>query len=320
MNESSFNNFFERGQIADAGSKIICWFSGGITSAAACKLAIGLFGKENCRSIFMDTGNEDYDTYRFKNDCEKWFGIPIETITGLTDDKFPTIQSVWRHYKSLNVANGAICSSTLKRDVRLKWQKENDYSYQVFGFDIDEPKRAKGMTMNYVEARAIYPLLMHALTKKNCIDLVLEAGIKIPRAYELGFHNNNCLKTMCIQGGIGYWQKIERDMPEKFDDMADMEHELTDLKGEPVTMLKDQAKDGGLLFLKPHPDYPNVKDISMKKGREPKPLMDCNGFGCAVNDLMPRNETEFEINYQTELFIDMIEKKEGEKKIIKTGK
>jgi hypothetical protein len=281
--------------------KIICWWSGGITSAVACKMAIDLFDKDKCRSIFIDTGNEDYDTYRFKDDCEKWFGIPIETITGL-GDKFPTIQSVWRHYKSLNVANGAICSSTLKRDVRLKWQKENDYEYQVFGFDIDEPKRAKGMTTNYPEAKAIYPLLMHGMTKKMCIDLVADAGIEIPRAYQLGFQNNNCLKTMCIQGGIGYWQKVQRDMPDKFDTMADMEHELTNLKGEPVTMLKDQSKGGGLVFLKPHKDYPNIKDISMMQGREPKPLMDCNGFGCAVNDFMPINQTDKEINFQTELF------------------
>ena len=74
---------------------------------------------------------------------------------------------------------------------------------------------------------------------------------------------------MCIQGGIGYWQKVQREMPEKFEAMAKMEHELTNLKGKPVTMLKDQAKGGGLLFLKPHPDYPEVKHIGMKKGREP---------------------------------------------------
>ena len=265
--------------------KIICWWSGGVTSAVACKIAIDLYGKENCQSIFIDTGNEDYDTYRFKTDCEKWFGIPIETITGLSKGKFPTIQSVWRHYKSLNVANGAICSSTLKRDVRLKWQKNNEYRYQVFGFDIDEPKRAKSMTRNYESAKAIYPLLFHGMSKTMCIDLLFENKIDVPRAYKLGFHNNNCLKTMCIQGGIGYWQKVQRDMPKKFDTMADIEHELTDLKGEPVTMLKDQAKNGGLLFLKPHPKYPKVKDISMKKGREPKPLMDCNGFGCAVDEM-----------------------------------
>ena len=282
--------------------KIICWWSGGITSAVACKLAIDLYGKENCKSIFIDTGNEDYDTYRFKDDCEKWFGIEIKTITGLTKDKFPTIQSVWRHYKSLNVANGAICSSTLKRDVRLKWQKNNYFKYQVFGYDIDEPKRAKSMTRNYIEAKAIYPLLMYGLTKENCIDIVEEAGIKTPRAYKLGFKNNNCLQTMCIQGGIGYWQKVQRDMPDKFDVMADMEHELTELKGQPVTMLKDQSKGGGLVFLKPHKDYPTIKDISMMKGREPKPLFECNGLGCTINDLQELNDTDKEINFQVELF------------------
>ena len=202
------------------------------------------------------------------------------------------------------MANGAICSSTLKRDVRLKWQKEHkdEFGYQVFGFDIEEPKRAKAMTMNYPNAKPIYPLLLHGTSKKMCLDIVSEAGIEVPRAYKLGFQNNNCLKTMCIQGGIGYWQKVRRDMPDKFEAMADMEHELTDLKGQPVTMLKDQAKGGGLLFLKPHPEYPEVKDISMKKGVEPKPLLDCNGFGCAVNDLMPINKTEHEINYQASLF------------------
>jgi len=282
--------------------KIICWWSGGITSAVACKIAIDHYGKEKCRSIFIDTGNEDYDTYRFKKDCEKWYGIEIESITGLSKEKFPTIQSVWRHYKSLNVANGAICSSTLKRDVRLKWQKENHYKHQVFGFDIDEPKRAKGMKINYLKAKAIYPLLLFAYSKKDCLNIVEQAGIKVPLAYVLGFKNNNCLKTMCIQGGIGYWQKVRKDMPEKFETMAAMEHELTDLKGEAVTMLKDQSKGGGLVFLKPHKDYPEIKDISMMKGREPKPLMECNGFGCAVNDLQPKNETEKEINYQTSLF------------------
>ena len=54
--------------------KIICWWSGGITSAVACKIALDLFKDKNeCIVIMIDTGNEDDDTYRFKTDCEKWF-------------------------------------------------------------------------------------------------------------------------------------------------------------------------------------------------------------------------------------------------------
>lgn len=268
----------------------IAWWSGGVTSAVACKLAIDLFG--SVRIIFIDTLNEDEDTYRFKDDCEKWYGLPIETMR---NEKYGSIEDVWIKYKSLNVANGAICSSELKRKVRLDFEKNNIFDYQVFGFDIDEPKRAKAMTLNYPAAKSIYPLLLFGYDKSKCISILTEAGIEIPRAYKLGFNNNNCLNTGCVQGGIGYWQKMKRDFPDKFENMANMEHKLTHLKGQPVTMLKDQKTDQ-LVFLKPHPDYPLLKDLSMMRGREPKPLTDCNGY-CGINDLETKSKTEQEINY-----------------------
>jgi len=283
-------------------NKIICWWSGGVTSAVTCKLCIDIYGIENVRLIFIDTFNEDEDTYRFKKDCEKWYDKEIETITRI-GKKYDKIQDVWYKYKSLNVAGGAVCSSELKRELRKEWEKENTYKAQAFGFDVDEIRRVKSMTNNYRQtAKPIFPLLMFGYTKKDCVEIILEDGLKLPNAYVLGFLNNNCLKTGCVQGGIGYWQKMGRDIPSNFDAMAQIEHDLTDLKGEPVTMCKDQSRGGGLVFLKPHPDYPNIKDISMMKGREPKPLMDCNGLACGVTDLDERNPTENEINYQTELF------------------
>ena len=61
--------------------KIICWCSGGITSAVACKIALDLFKDKNeCRVVMIDTQNEDDDTYRFLLDCEKWYGQKIEII------------------------------------------------------------------------------------------------------------------------------------------------------------------------------------------------------------------------------------------------
>lgn len=112
-----------------------------------------------------------------------------------------------------------------------------------------------------------------------------DARIEIPEMYKMGYTNNNCWQTGCVQGGIGYWQKIQREEPEKFERMAEVEHDLTKLKGEPVTILKDQGKGGGLVFLKPHPDYPHMKDISMMKGRPVEPIVECNGF-CGTYDLM----------------------------------
>lgn len=275
---------------------IICWFSGGVTSAVAIHLCIQIFGLERCRIIFIDTKNEDEDTYRFLKDCEKWYGKKIEW---LTNEEYNCIQEVWFKYKGLNFANGAICSSELKRAMRLYFEKNNYYVMQDFGFDIKEPKRAENMTNNYPKSKCIYPLLMFGWTKKRCIEELNNYGIKIPRAYDWGFNNNNCLQTGCVQGGIGYWQLYGKMFPDRFDNMAKIEHELTDLKGKPVTMIRVTGKEKREpLFLKPHPDYPDLPKFSDQKGRPPKPLTECNGF-CSVNDGI-KNETVNEINYLEE--------------------
>lgn len=293
----------------DYQKKIICWWSGGITSAVACKLAIDLYGVESCQIIMLDTRNEHEDTYRFKSDCEKWYGKEIELISAF-GDKYESIHDVWYRSRSLNVANGAICSSILKRDLRINWQKQNTFKHQVFGFEFTKKEfnRALSVSKNYPEAKALFPLLMLGYDKHKCIEIVESAGIKVPDSYLLGFNNNNCLGTGCVQGGIGYWQKMHREFPEKYNAMAKVEHDLTDLRGYQVTMCKDQSEAAqslenpkdALLFLLPHPDFPQNKTVLDVKGREPKPLMDCNGIGCAVNDLNPVNNTANELNYQPE--------------------
>ena len=281
---------------------IVCWWSGGITSAVACKLAIDLFGKKRCKIIMIDTKNEDRDTYRFKKDCEKWYKLPIEIITAI-DNEYESIEDVWIKYKSLNVSTGAICSTELKRKVREKWQLTNTYNHQIFGFEFLKKEfiRAIGLNINHPKAKGIFPLLMMGLDKDDCVEIVKNAKIRIPRTYELGFKNNNCFGTGCVQGGIGYWQKMQQEFPDKFEKMANLEHLLTNLKGRPVTMLKDQsesAKQNGniLVFLKKHLDYPQMKCIDDMPKCKVEPLFDCNGF-CGINDLSKRNPTELEINF-----------------------
>jgi len=296
-------------------NKIIAWWSGGITSAVACKVAIDLYGKENCRIIMIDTCNEHPDTYRFKEDCSKWYGIKIETISEV-GASYESIQDVWLRHKSLNVAHGAICSTQLKRKARENFQKENEFEFQVFGFEFDKKEfnRALSLKMNHPKAKSIYPLLMLGYDKDDCIKIVTDAGIDIPVMYKMGFRNNNCFNTGCVQGGIGYWQKMKIEFPEKFDAMAEMEHKLTELKGEPVTMLKEQSGeakkkviDSGVkwkqfIFLKKHHLYPELKCIDDMPKQEVKPLFECNGF-CGVNDLDERSSTEKEINYiQMDIF------------------
>ncbi len=281
---------------------IIAWWSGGVTSAVTCKLCIDLYGKDRVRIVFIDTKNEHDDTYRFLQDCEKWYGIPTETISS----EYDSIESVWRTYLSLNTAHGAVCSTILKRRVREDWQTNNSWTYQAFGFDLKEAHRAASMTLNNPKVKGIYPLLLLGLLKKDCIKIIEEAGISLPIPYLNGYSNNNCDKTGCVQGGIGYWQKRQREEYDKFYRMAMREHELTNLKGEPVTICKDQSEEakskGGYVavFLLPHPNYPNIKDISMFKGREPEPLVECNGF-CSLDDLKPKkgrnSKNQYTINF-----------------------
>lgn len=270
--------------------KILAWWSGGITSAVACKIVIDQYGKDCVDVVFIDTMNEHPDTYRFLMDCEQWYDKPIKSIK---NPNYTDIREVWLKYLSLNVANGAICSSELKRATRIKYQKEHDYDHQVFGFEFGrkEFNRAESMKLNYPDSKPIFPLLQMGMYKEDCIKYVQDAGIEVPMTYKMGYNNNNCFQTGCVQGGIGYWQQIKRQEPEKFYRMAVWEHLLTDLKGEPVTMLRDRGQGkSGKLFLVPHPDYPDINDISQKKGRPTEPLMECNGF-CGLDDLNKNENT-----------------------------
>ena len=266
---------------------IICWWSGGITSAIACKITIDLYGKDRCRVIYIATHNEDEDTERFKADCENLYDLGIEEISAIGEGKkYSSIEDVWYDFESLNVAHGAICSSELKRQVRLDFQRKTEYTHQVFGFEIEEVNRAKNIKKNYPKSMPIFPLLMFGLSKKDCIKKMEQYGIEVPRMYRLGFNNNNCFNTGCVQGGVGYWKKIQKEYPDKFEKMAKVEHDLTNLKGKPVTCLKDQSKVAKAtgrtnVFLKNHPDYPEYKSINDMKGRPVENLMDCNGF-CGI--------------------------------------
>lgn len=261
---------------------VIAWWSGGGDSAWTCYLCLKWFGKDNVRVVFIDTRNEGDDTQRFKKDCEDWYGVDIETISSTRWDK---IQDIWRHYGSLNVATGAICSTVLKRMVRQDFQNKNNFSYQAFGYDITEIDRCLGMKINNPDSKPIFPVVYELMDKGASLKAITKLGIQVPTSYKKGYHNNNCEKTGCVKGGIGYWQKRKIDYPDEFEEMAALEHELTDANGYQTTICKDQSKEAKkldkrlqLVFLKPHPGYANNKDLSMMTGRHPEPLMECNGF------------------------------------------
>ena len=266
-------------------TRVIAWFSGGITSAVACLWAVQTF--KNVVVVFQDTQNEDDDTERFIKDCENLYGRPIIRISKFHEAGWQgkRIEDIWYFWQSLNTAHGAICSTTLKREVREAFQNlKTDYA-QVFGFDKNELKRHLNMRRNYPEINVISPLVDLGMSKADCARLFSSLKIALPDAYKFGFQNNNCLKTGCVRGGIGYWQKYGEVFPDRFKSMAQRERDLTESKGGPVTILRDQtkARKGEPIFLEPNPLYPQYQHLGMKKGREPESLVECNGF-CSTQD------------------------------------
>lgn len=198
--------------------EIIAWFSGGITSAVACKLTA--LKHQNARIVYIHINSHHEDSIRFKNDCEAWYGKKIETFQSLKyADQFEVIEKT----KYVNGANGARCTLELKKKVRERIEKEINFSNQVWGFEFEKKQvnRAIRWMEQYPQTNSLFPLIENKLTKNECAGIIQSAGIEIPEMYKLGYSNNNCIG--CVKGGAGYWNKIRVDFPNIFDRMAKTE-------------------------------------------------------------------------------------------------
>ena len=202
--------------------KVICWFSCGVTSAIATRLALSEFKNSEVLIYFIETGQEHPDSIRFLRDCERWFDHDIKIVRS---SHYSSAWDVWEKTKFLNGTTGARCTLELKKKVRWSLEdKLGTWSSQVFGFDATERKRAVRFNEQYPKAKAVYPLINHCLTKSECMAILNSAGIEIPAMYGLGFPNNNCIG--CVKGGMGYWNLIRKEFPDTFNRMAKLERTI----------------------------------------------------------------------------------------------
>ena len=106
--------------------------------------------------------------------------------------------------------------------------------------------------------------------------MVAAAGIELPRMYRLGYHNANC--PDCQKGGEGYWNKIRKDFPERFDAMAD----LQDVLGEGSYFFQDRTTGKRI----------SLRILSPTAGRfRDEPPMEC-GAVCEMPDGVATNDPE----------------------------
>lgn len=243
----------------------IAWFSAGITSAVACKLAVEQF--EDVELYYIHIGTAHEDNARFITDCEQWIGKKINIVSNQKGykDQFDVI----RKTKYVNGASGARCTLELKKKVRQQLEDELQYDNQVFGFEYSpkEINRAIRFKEQHPHTNPLFPLIDARLTKDECAGILLAAGIELPVMYKLGYSNNNCIG--CVKGKKGYWNKIRQDFPEVFAEMAAAEREVG------ATCIKEDLPGGGS-------ERVYLDELEPERGRIPTAVIPACGMFCQV--------------------------------------
>jgi hypothetical protein len=236
-------------------TRVVCWFSAGAASAVATKLT--LTEHPDATIAYTDPGSEHPDNARFLDDCEQWFGRPIQR---LRSEKYRDTWQVWEERRFLVSPAGALCTTELKKKVRFAFQRPDDV--QVFGYTAEEKHRADRFRDQNPGVDLRTPLIERGLTKDDCLAMIERVGIELPAMYALGYRNNNCIG--CPKGGMGYWNKIRRDFPEVFDRMARLERDIG------ASVLREQASIAPLV------DVPGEReraaDHFVTRTRDGKPL------------------------------------------------
>ena len=80
----------------------IGWFSCGVTSAVACKLAVEKYGKDNVELYYIVIDSAHWDNERFIRDCEKWIGTKVIKVQS---EKFSDQFEVIKKQKYINVCD-----------------------------------------------------------------------------------------------------------------------------------------------------------------------------------------------------------------------
>lgn len=190
----------------------IVWFSCGVASACAAKLATE---RGACWVVYCDTSLDEHpDNRRFMADVERWIG---QHVTVIKSDLYDTADDVFVATAYMSGINGAKCTTELKKIPRLRFEQPGDV--HMFGFTADEQRRIDNFEANNPELYLEWILRDAGLTKADCHAMVTAAGIETPAMYRLGYKNNNC--RGCVKAtSPAYWNMIRHDFPEMFAERA----------------------------------------------------------------------------------------------------
>jgi 3'-phosphoadenosine 5'-phosphosulfate sulfotransferase (PAPS reductase)/FAD synthetase len=179
---------------------IVSWFSAGVSSAVATKLAIAKIDK----ILYTHIEDQHPDTLRFVKDCETWFGKPIEILQSpLKTVENACLAAGGKGY--INGIGGAACTRLLKRKVRKQWEYEQPVDEKltyIWGMDYNESDRCYRLQDSMPEQDHVFPLVEQQVSKEQAHKILTASNIKRPAMYDIGYSNNNCVG--CVKGGKGY--------------------------------------------------------------------------------------------------------------------
>lgn len=206
------------------GDVIAVWFSCGAASAVAAKETLRRYRDvATIRILNNPVAEEDEDNRRFLFDVENWLRVRIETVL---NSKWPeaSAEEVWAKRRGMSFPNGAPCTVELKKQARQEWERDNRADWHVLGFTADEKKRHERFVLS--ERENVLPVLIEGgITKQDCYDILRDAGLRLPRIYEMGYPNANCIG--CVKAtSPTYWNHVRAVHPEVFDRRASQSREL----------------------------------------------------------------------------------------------
>lgn len=228
---------------------IAVWFSCGAASAVAAKKTLELYPDAKVSILNNPIKEEDGDNRRFLRDVEAWLGHPIQEVT---HPAYPDAScvDVWEERSFMSGPTGAPCTMILKKKARQLWENENKPDFTVLGFTSEETGRAERFKLTERDT-LLTPLIDLSITKQDCFDILLSAGIDLPSIYKRGFPNANCIG--CVKAtSPTYWNLVRKEYPEVFEERATQSRQigakLTRVKGKRVFLdeLDPKAKGQSL--------------------------------------------------------------------------
>lgn len=230
-------------------SRTLIWWSTGAASAIAARIML----RENPQALIVrcETNNEDPDNYRFEADVMRHLN---RTPVILKSDKYESVWDVWQKRRFMCGIDGAPCTTHMKVNPRLAFQRPDDV--HVFGYtaDGDDIRRFEKLRHTYFELDVRAPLIDAGVTKAATLAMVESWGIALPRSYAMGFPNANCLQTGCVKAtSPDYWSLFRLRFPVEFARTAAYCHEI----GARLTRINDDR-----IFIDEIPaDWPTTNPI-----------------------------------------------------------